>query len=60
MSQFGVVYEVNLDLTTYARTVYSSLDLISDIGGLATSIGALMALLLKIHSFQALDYFMVQ
>ena len=40
LSQFGVVYEVNLDLTTYTRTVYSFLDWVSDIGGLSTAIAA--------------------
>ena len=59
LSQFGVVYEVNLDLTSYTRTVYSFLDWVSDIGGLSSAIAAFQAFLLNIFFYQALDYFMV-
>ena len=45
--QFGVAYELSLDLMTYERTVYGFLDWVSDLGGLASAVVAAYAVILK-------------
>ena len=45
--QFGVAYEMSLDLITYERTVYGFLEWLSDLGGLASALVAVQALILK-------------
>ena len=41
LHQFGVTYEMNLDLTEYNRKVYGFLDWLSDLGGLSSALLAL-------------------
>ena len=43
LHQFGVVYEMSLDLVEHQRQVYGFLDWLSDCGGLASAMIALMA-----------------
>ena len=45
--QFGVAYEMSLDLMTYERTVYGFLEWLSDLGGLASALIAVQAIVLK-------------
>ena len=45
--QFGVAYEMSLDLITYERTVYGFLEWVSDLGGLASALIAFQAVILK-------------
>ena len=59
LNQFGVTYEVNLDMTSYQRTVYSFLEWLSDLGGLSSALVIVQGVILKILMYQALDYFMV-
>ena len=60
LHMFGVVYEMNLDLLTYKRTVYSFLEWVSELGGLVSALMAFFAVVNKIFMYQALDFSMVQ
>ena len=42
---FAVVYELNLDLVTYSRTVYSFLEWVAEIGGLTSALLAVFAII---------------
>ena len=57
---YGVVYEMNFDLVTYKRTVYSFLEWVSELGGLASALFALFSIVSKIFQYQAIDFYMVQ
>ena len=59
LHQFGVVYEMSLDMIAYKRTVYSTMDWVSDIGGLSSAMTAVFALMLKLLKFQAVDFYLI-
>ena len=59
LPQFGVVFEMNHDLKTYQRTIYSFLEWLSEIGGLYGALYAIFSVLLKLISYRAIDYYIV-
>ena len=56
---FGVTYEMSLNKDHYTRTVYSSLDWLSDIGGISTAISAMFGLLIKVLMYQEVDFYLI-
>ena len=46
LHQFGVAYEMSFDIVKYERTVYSLLDWLSDIGGLASALMSILGIIL--------------
>ena len=59
LPQFGVVYEMNHDLITHQRTIYSFLEWLSEIGGLYGAFYAIFSVLLKMTQYRAIDYYIV-
>ena len=59
LSQFGVYYEMSLDMYEHQRQIYGILDWLSDCGGLASSLIAILGIFSKIMMYQLLDYYMV-
>ena len=49
--QFGVVYEMHLDLTSHERIVYGVLDWLSDVGGLVSALMAAFAVILRLFMY---------
>ena len=49
--QFGVVYEMHLDLTSHERIVYGFLDWLSDLGGLVSALMAAFGIILRIFMY---------
>ena len=60
LHQFGVIFEMNMDLWQHERKVYGLLDWLSDCGGLASALIAIIGLLSKVLMFQLLDFHMVK
>ena len=59
MPMFGVIFEMNLDLVTYDRTVYSFLQWVSELGGLYSALFAIFSVLMKIIHYKGLDFYVV-
>ena len=59
LPQFGVVFEMNHNLKTYQRTIYSFLEWLSEIGGLYGALYAIFSVVLKLIQYRAIDYFIV-
>lgn len=55
----SVTIEMSLDLIRYDRKLYTSFDVLSDIGGLSGMIFYLFAVILKIWNYNAFDNYMV-
>ena len=60
LHQFGVVFEMSLDLVEHQRQVYGFLDWLSDCGGLASALTAMIGILGNILMFELLDFYMVE
>ena len=56
---FSVTIERNLDIMHFERSVYTMLELISDVGGFNGALILLLALLSQIWNFNNFDNFMV-
>ena len=59
LPQFGVVFEMNHDLKSHERTVYSFLEWLSEIGGLYGAFFGIFSVLLKMIQYRAIDYYIV-
>ena len=55
----GISYEIDLDMTSYSRKIYSVLDLVSDVGGLAGALFAGMRVLCTVLRSGELELFLV-
>ena len=55
----GISYEIDLDMTSYDRKIYSVLDLISDVGGLAGAMFAAMRIICLVLRSNELDLYLV-
>ena len=55
-----VMIEMNLDQITLARTVYTTLDVLSDVGGIQSILMSAMGLFLGIWNYRNFDNYMAQ
>ena len=51
----SITVEVDRDLSTYERTVYTMLDLLADVGGLQSILFAFCALLVAIWNYRGFE-----
>ena len=56
--QMDITLEMNLDKTTMARSVYNTLDVLSDVGGIQGSIMSVIGLFLGIWNYNNFDNYM--
>ena len=60
LHQFGVVYEMNLDLVTYRRAVYNLLEWVSQIGGLSSALISGYLIVFKVLMYKAIEFHLVE
>ena len=58
-TQFQITYEFDLTLYRIDRDVYSLLDLIGDLGGLAEGIFIILTIILGFVTFNNFDHFLI-
>ena len=51
LHQYGVVYQMDLDLVIYQRQVYGILDCLSDLGGLTSGLYAIFTIFIKVSMY---------
>ena len=55
----GVVFEMNSDMTSINRVVYSFIDWLSDLGGLMKTMNAIFTVFFFMVKYNGLDFYMV-
>lgn len=55
----AITVEMNLNLMTYERTIYTMFDLLSDIGGLSSILISILAVIARIWNYGNFDNMMV-
>ena len=55
----GVIFEMNLDMTSINRVVYSFVDWLSDLGGLSKTITSIVSVFFLMLKYNELDFYMV-
>ena len=55
----GISYEIDLDMTSYSRRIYSVLDLVSDVGGLSGALFAAMRIFCLVSRSGELEWYLV-
>ena len=55
----SITVEMNLDLMTYERTIYTMFDLLSDIGGLSSILISIFAVIASTWNYDKFDNMMV-
>ena len=59
-SHMGVVYEMDFDMRSYHRRVYTILDWLSDVGGLSGALFAAFGAICRILTFNGLHCFLIE
>ena len=59
LSLLGISYEMDLDMISYDRRIYSVLDLVSDVGGLAGALFAAVRIICLVLRFYELEWYLV-
>ena len=59
-SHMGVVYEMDFDMRSYDRRVYTLLDWLSDVGGLSGALFAGFGVICGILTFNGMHWFLVE
>ena len=59
-SHMGVVYEMDFDMRSFDRRVYTVLDWLSDVGGLSRAISAGFGMIYGLLTFNSMQWFLVE